>query len=162
MIAKRRSIRTRLKEEHKKLVELQKSLNSKEIEIEDLFKQLNNINSSAEECNVYLTLLREDLLAKQKVIREMRKITVYVFSDGNIEMENLQGECPNFDASAEDCIRLFSKLTEKSKYEDLTLKQVKQFFQLKSLVDFLESQNLEFQISFESDIMKLLWEEEQE
>ena len=144
IISERKSIRASLRKEKAEILELQKIFKKHEESIKSLIDRLEITSSNLTSINLELSDSNSELEKIRFQIESLKKVSIYVYGDGNIEVEN--GKLVVSDTWEE----LFKNLTADISVENLTLKQIRQLAKLLVFVDYLRKQNKDFDISFES------------
>lgn len=147
--SERNKLRAKLKNEDKALFELQKEIEKHRRKVTDTINELYTINNSIDEVNEQISNSQKILSAIENEIRALKKEIIYVYSDGEVEIEgSVTFTVP------EIWEKIYQEIRETECVEDITVKQIKLIAKLISFVKTLES----FEISFEIETLQEIFE----
>lgn len=152
LISNRRHSMEILRNKSTELERLKAHVDKLEEEVEEIIEESNQASATLNEVNIEIASLTENLSELRSTIVALKKVFIYVYPDGEIEIENCNIEVApvaNLD---------FTQFITDTRFEDLTLKEAKLLAELISLTNSLQEQNVVFDIVFESPALKDAWE----
>ena len=119
---------------------LESEISESNVQLVTLHKQINSNLASKDKCE-------KQLLEISNQITLFQKVTIFVYSTGEIEINsNTPVEIPN------NWSEIFTEIINKDELEELTIKQLKALAQVLALKATLISENRIFEITFENPI----------
>lgn len=144
LITQKSSLMDKLKKERDKLAKLQAQLVEHKAIFDNFVSEYNTVTSNIANSNIELHFLQDELEATRKAIEEAKKrVTIYVYADSVIVPENFLGELPEVDAE------MFRQFSVDERFEDLTLKELRQLCKLIAFVTILKNDGKQFECIFD-------------
>ena len=156
MISERAGLKNRLIDQRiqmqeiaKKCAELQKDFEETVYQWTALGDEMRVLTSSISEKRANLESIRAE-------IDSLKKISMFVYTNGEIELEN-HGE---FDSTVDESrvSEIFGSLIQNEVSENLTIKSIKQLSKVLAIVEKLKANQLKFEISFDEETMKEVYD----
>jgi len=152
-LSERAKLKVNLQKEDEELSKLQETIKIHKEKITNTINELYKIDNSIDEVNEQISLGKRTLDAIAKEIDALKKVSIYVYENGDIDAEN------EIDGKVEIIIpetweKIYQEIRETECVEDITVKQIKLIAKLISFVKTLES----FEISFEIDTLQKIFE----
>lgn len=152
LINRRRRIREILKIKQEELQKLQKEIAKHQQETFELAAEYQESSKVMKSLSVSIYQKKERLEEIEKEEKSLKKILVYVYEDGEIESENYET------VISESWNEIFTGLMEESVVEMLTIKETKQLAKVITFTNYLKEQNLEYEITFDSNSVQVAYE----
>lgn len=152
LVNQKRKLEDSLREQKNLMLDLKRMIEECKREVETIINNLEKVSETLAGVSDEITKFRKDLAKLQNEIQLLSKISIFVYRDGEIETENLEIEI------SESWKDLFSKIINNEAIEDLTLKQTKQLAKVITLARDLKHKELDFDISFELDLVQELYD----
>lgn len=154
LVSQRHKIVTQFEMAQKALEELRRLLGEQE-------KNVTSLYEGYEECAVQMEVLnqerkayRKQLDGIRKQISDLKKVTIFVYKDGSIEIES--ADIPSI--SDEEIISEFEVLISMPEAEELTIKEIKNIAKFKLMVKACKANNCGFELVFDSARVQKFWE----
>ena len=142
-----KSYRDKVSQFIKEIQNLKDEFNKTYSEYTKLGSDMHSLSSSISEDKKTL----EEIRAK---IKSLQKISVFVYSNGQLECENADDIDTTIDSSKKDS--LFAELILKEEVDCLSVRSIKQLAHLQLLVEKLKEQGYSYEITFEdSNVQKV-------
>ena len=152
--AKRNELNASLQKQKEALLLLKDEIQKRQEEVNKIFNKLQETASEMSKKSTEISNSQQQLEKIQEKIRSLQKVEIFVYMNGEIEVDNYDMEI--LDSSWND---LFKDLATNDLLENLTIKQIKQISKLIVLTKSLQRQNLKFEISFELEEVKSIFEQ---
>lgn len=150
--SRRKNIREILQKKQDKLVKMQNEIRKEQEEIIKLTDDYNEAAVRMKELNESMLQRNERLEEIEKQVKSLNKITIFVYQNGEIESENYEM------VISDSWNQVFEDLMQKEEVEILTVKETKQLARVIELTKMLDEQNLEYEITFESENVQSVYE----
>lgn len=150
LVSSRKKLYDSLRDYQKLLLELKSKVQEYQSKIGCIISEINGISSDIESINIQISDSRKKLSSLKEQISELSKLNIFVYEDGEIEVENH----PEIFIPDECWLNFSLELTQNEFFESLTIKQVKQLAKLIVLKDSLHSQNIQFELTFENALLE--------
>lgn len=154
LVSKRRDLVGSLERAQKALKELRRILNAQEANVTSLYDRYIECANEMENINQERKASKELLEETRRQIAELQKITILVYQNGRIEVEN--AEIPTI--SDEEIISELGKLIGMSEAGEITINELKTIAKLHKMVEFYEANGYTFELVFDSDKVQSFWE----
>lgn len=154
LVSKRRDFVKALKRAERALCELRRILHEQERNVTNLYDQYNECDDEMEAINQERRAYKELLEDTRKQIADFQKITILIYQDGHIEVEN--AEIPTI--SDEEIISELGNLICMPETGEITINELKNIAKLKKMVKFYEDNGNAFELVFDSDKVQSFWE----
>lgn len=119
-------------------------------DFEELVAKRESIQESISQVNSDNSFLWEELQAAELKLQELMTVTIFVYSNGTIEAENFQ-EFEKYHVDAD------LNSYKSDKFENLTVKQIRQLDFLQRITRVLNKDNRAFEIIFDSSELENAW-----
>lgn len=127
------------------MLKLQKTIEEHQIKIDALIKEFMEIRLQMSQINFDISDSKEILSDLDSQIKNLETISVFVYENGEIEIENSEITIP------ESWSDVFGNLTNDESIENLTMRQIEQLAKMIVLAKEFQTNNLNFEVSFESE-----------
>lgn len=154
LVSKRRDLVGALERAQKALKELRRILREQESNVTNLYEQYIECADEMEAINQERRAYKELLEDTRKQIVDLQKITILVYQNGRIEVEN--AEIPTI--SDEEIISEVGKLICMPEAGEITINELKTIAKLQKMVKFYEDNGNAFELVFDSDKVQSFWE----
>lgn len=154
IVARRLAIAEQLEKSKKILQKILGELEREQGNVVSLYSEYNELAHRMQEVTHECIAHRELLTDVRDRIVELSKVYIFVFEDGNIEVENAE----MVSVSSEEVIAIFNVLVERPEAEEIKLKEIKSIARLKAMVKEYERRNLKFEINFGNPKAQQLFE----
>lgn len=134
---------------------IQNSIIKKRERILSIFEEIGSLTSKAQDLYKEGKAKTSELEALTKKIAELKKVTILVLSNGQLQYES--GEV--IEISDDSSSKLYNALVRDERLEELTVKEIKQLSKLFYLADSLRLQQIEFNILFDSEKLETVFKE---
>lgn len=142
----------KLKKERAKLLKLQAQLVEHKTMFNDFAREYSTVTSDIISVNDELLFLRNELeITRQAIDEAQKKVTIYIYSDSSIVPENFSGELPEVNSE------MFKQFSVDERFEDLTLKELRQLCKLIALVDILKSDEKKSELIFDHEKLEFVY-----
>lgn len=145
LITNKKSLIKQLENQQALMLELRKTIEQRQKEVEQISNDLNKLSEELVSVNFSISNGRKDLLDIQEKIKELEKIYIFVYQNGETDTGNLDIDLP------ETWNEIFDDILRNDIVEDLSVKQIKQLAKLIVLTDILNQNSLIFELTFESE-----------
>ena len=151
-ISQRAALKKKLKAQHQKMKELTEMIIQLQKDFETNVAEWNSIGDEMKSLSSSIAEKRSLLEEVRAEIDSMKKISMFVYSNGEIEFENKGDFDPTVDT--EKVSELFRLLVQNESAESLTIKSIKQLARLLAIVEKLKDESMKFLIEFDETAMK--------
>ena len=151
-ISRRAVLKNKLKEQHQQMKELTEQILQLQADFETTVSEWTSIGNEMKELSAQIAQKRTLLDAVRSEIDSLKKISIFVYSNGEIEFENQGSFDPTVDSSKVN--EIFGNLIQNEAAECLTIKNIKQLAKLLAIVEKLKAEGLKFVIEFDEPTMK--------
>ena len=145
LIAKRKQLFKKLETQRSMMLQLRKTIEQRKKEVEEISAELISLSDEIVSVNSFLSTRRTDLLNIQNQIKELEKISVFIYENGEIDTDNFLIDIP------ETWNDVFENILRNEVVENLSIKQIKQIAKLIVLTSILHANSLEYELTFESE-----------
>ena len=145
LITKKKNLINKLENQQALMLELRKTIEQRQKDVEQISNDLDNLSEELVSINSSISNGRKDLLDIQGKIKELEKIYVFVYENGETDTGNFCIDIP------ETWNKVFDDILRNDIVEDLSIKQIKQLAKLIVLTDILNQNSLIFELTFESE-----------
>lgn len=145
LIAKRKQLFKKLETQRSMMLQLRKTIEQRKKEVEEISAELISLSDEIVSVNSFLSTERTDLLNIQNKIKELEKISVFIYENGEIDTDNFLIDIP------ETWNDVFENILRNEVVENLSIKQIKQIAKLIVLTGILNANSLEYELTFESE-----------
>lgn len=147
-LSKRRSLFEQLRIQKEKMLELKKIIEKRQLEVENISKEINEVTNK-------ISVEKDELFNNKQILEETRdyiknleKISIFVYENGEIEIEN--SETPEIT----DWQNEFETLINDEAVENLSVKQIRQLAKLTVLEKQFEKEGKEYELTIEDEIVE--------
>ena len=147
-LANKNSYKKQLANEQTELIKIQQQVNAKKEKVNDIISKIFNADSEMSNANAKLGDLRKELETVKSELRELNKLTIFVYANGIIEAEDYNLDEIDFQKKYDDITANRSDIVD-----DLTLKQIKQLAKL--LVFTASIVDRAYEIIFDSEDLQM-------
>lgn len=130
------------------MLELKKIIEKRQLEVENISKEINEITNK-------ISVEKDELFNNKQILEETRdyiknleKISIFVYKNGEIEIEN--SETPEIT----DWQNEFETLINDEAVENLSVKQIRQLAKLTVLEKQFEKEGKEYELTIEDEIVE--------
>lgn len=146
MAAQRRDCMSRFGKAKKAMVELQRILRVQQENVTAIYDEYETLAAKMQDNNKERAAYMELLEVVRSQIAELRKVTVFVYESGVIEVEN--AKFPSID---EESLNIaLTELISMPDAEEFTIKKLKTIAKVRLIVNALEQDNPEIELVFDS------------
>jgi len=154
LVSKRRDLVGALERAQRALKELRRILREQESNVTNLYDQYIECADEMDAINQERRACKELLEDTRKQIVDLQKITILVYQNGRIEVEN--AEIPTI--SDEEIISELGKLICMPEAGEITINELKTIAKLQKMVKFYEDNGNVFELVFDSSKVQSFWE----
>ena len=154
LVAKRKRLVERLEFCRKALKELNRLLHEQEEKVTNTYSEYLECASQMEVLNGEKKKYMEQLNEIRNKIEDLKKITIYVYENSTIEMENMPIQ---YIEDGEIAVAS-RKLYELPEAEELTVKEIKTIAKLQIVVNMIERSGYQAEFVFDSSKVQKFWE----
>lgn len=151
-ISERMKLFDELRQKKEKMLELKEIIEQNQKEVEKISTQIAKITKRVTAENETISANKQTLEEVKSCIMKLEKISVFVYKNGGIEIEN--ANIPET-SGWED---LFDSLIHNKIVENLSLKQVRQLAKLLVIVERFQAQKQNYELTFESETEQRVFE----
>lgn len=151
-ISERMKLFDELRQKKEKMLELKEIIEQNQKEVEKISTQIAKITKRVTAENETISSNKQTLEEVKSCIMKLEKISVFVYKNGEIEIEN--ANIPET-SGWED---LFDSLIHNKIVENLSLKQVRQLAKLLVIVERFQAQKQNYELTFESETEQRVFE----
>ena len=145
-----------MQKEEKDLQVLKKKIEQQTKIIDDITNELTQINNSISDTDNQLSQVSNYLTEIVAEIKELEKVTIYIYENGEIYLENSNLVLPD------TWTEIYQLIISNEFVEDLTIKQIKQLSKLFAFISALNQSETLFEVTFEADLLHSIFEQLQE
>lgn len=151
-ISERMKLFDELRQKKEKMLELKEIIEQNYKEVEKISTQIVKITERIAAENKTMSTNKQTLEEVESCIRKLEKIPVFVYKNGEIEIENADiPETSGWES-------LFDSLIHNKIVENLSLKQVRQLAKLLVIVECFQAQEQNYELTFESETEQRVFE----
>lgn len=151
-ISERMKLFDELRQKKEKMLELKEIIEQNYKEVEKISTQIVKITERIAAENKKMSTNKQKLEEVESCIRKLEKIPVFVYKNGEIEIENADiPETSGWES-------LFDSLIHNKIVENLSLKQVRQLAKLLVIVECFQAQEQNYELTFESETEQRIFE----
>ena len=154
LVSKRRDLVGALERAQRALKELRRILHEQESNVTNLYDQYNECADEMDAINQERRACKELLVDTRRQIVDLQKITILVYQNGHIEVEN--AEIPTI--SDEEIISELGKLICMPEAGEITINEIKTIAKLQKMVKLYEDNGNAFELVFDSSKVQSFWE----
>ena len=149
-LAEKKKLRDRVAQQKQELERIRQIAEKLAVEFEGTVKQMSAIDDAVAHLNEELSFKGELLVQIQAEIQDLKKTSVFVYADGQVEVEGAidYTEPTNWG-------KTYNELSRDELFEDLTMKQLKLLAKVICFVADLEG---EYEITFEDELLQEAFE----
>ena len=152
IISRRSGLKNKLREQYSQIKELEQKISEILRDFNANADLSNSLGDEMRSLSAQIAEKRTQLDAVRSEIDSLKKISIFVYSNGEIEFENQGSFDPTIDSSK--ISELFGTLVQNEVAECLTIKSIKQLAKVLVIVEKLQAENLKFEITFDETTMK--------
>ena len=153
---KRKCLAKDLKQEKQVLLDFVNKLSKHKETILKIIADCQDLTSKMHEKMINISTKRQELESIRSEIKELKKIQIFFYENGEIEFLNGESKIPDEAIQASD--NLFNQLVSNHLLENATVKTIKQLSCLISITRYMSQQQFEFDITFEDSKMEKIFE----
>lgn len=153
-VATRRQLLEELVEAKKELEKLQEVLASQQRNVTRIYEEYNRCAEEMAKINAERKALQEQLESVRTQITELRKVTLFIYQNGDIEVE----EGMPVQIWEEDITLTFNRLIRHSEVGNLTINEVKTVAKLHEMVRAYQAEGISVELFFDSSAVQTFWE----
>lgn len=154
LVSQRRDAVAGLRKAKDNLSELRRLLNIQEGIVMNLYEEYESCASQMENLNRERRDFQAWLNDVRKTISEFNKVTIFVYEDGTIEVEN--AEIPNISENA--VLTELGNLLSFDGVEGLTIREARTMAKLRVIINFLKEDKRETEIVLDSPRFQKIWQ----
>lgn len=156
MVARRREINLSFKKVKNALSELQRLLKLNEEKTSALIEEYNDLSTKMRTKSSDIKAKKAILADIREQIDNLKKCVVYVFADGNIEVEN--ASISDVDDDEDEVAERLLTLVQYAEAEELTIKDLKTIAKLELMVAELIADGINYELFFDSETVQKFYE----
>jgi chromosome segregation ATPase len=156
MVARRREINLSFKKVKNALSELQRLLKLNEEKTSALIEEYNDLSTKMRTKSSDIKAKKAILADIREQIANLKKCVVYVFADGNIEVEN--ASISDVDDDEDEVAERLLTLVQYAEAEELTIKDLKTIAKLELMVAELIADGINYELFFDSETVQKFYE----
>ena len=156
MVARRREINLSFKKVKNALSELQRLLKLNEEKTSALIEEYNDLSTKMRTKSSDIKAKKAILADIREQIDNLKKCVVYVFADGNIEVEN--ASISDVDDDEDEVAERLLTLVQYAEAEELTIKDLKTVAKLELMVAELIADGINYELFFDSETVQKFYE----
>lgn len=156
MVARRREINLSFKKVKNALSELQRLLKLNEEKTSALIEEYNDLSTKMRTKSSDIKAKKAILADIREQITNLKKCVVYVFADGNIEVEN--ASISDVDDDEDEVAERLLTLVQYAEAEELTIKDLKTIAKLELMVAELIADGINYELFFDSETVQKFYE----
>lgn len=148
-LSKRKNLFEQLRKQKEKMLDLKKIIEQRQIEVENISKEINEVTNK-------ISAEKEDLSNDKQMLKEVRdyiknleKTSIFVYENGEIEIENSKTQQEITDWQNE-----FEILITNDLVENLSVKQIRQLAKLIVLEKQLRKEGKEYEVTIENKMLE--------
>jgi len=149
ILSRKRQIFSDLRTLRASLVQFKSELQTMQQNFESNISQLSIVAEELENVNSDIEYLKDEKGTTEARVKELEKVRIFVYSTGEIVAENYSAEIPQVNPD------LFQKFSLDDRFENLTMKQLRQLVRLMVLVSELQ----DYELSIEDRTFEQIWNE---
>lgn len=154
LVSRRRELVGALKKAQKALEELRRILREQEKNVTNIYTQYYKCAEQMETIGLDRKACKELLEDTRRQIIDLQKVTILVYQNGQIEVEN--GENPTI--SEEESVSELGKLVCMPEAGELTINELKTVAKLQKMVNFFQDNGNTFELVFDSSKVQSFWQ----
>lgn len=135
-----------------KINDLILKLESVKTEVSAEIQKYAEISQNISDTSARLSDVRKELAETEEAIRQCKKVSIFVFPDGSIELENY-----TYSDSLSKVAEISQQYFSDEHFEELSVREIKQLAKLTALTQELQGAGLAFELIFDSSDMEELW-----
>lgn len=151
-ISERAVLKNQLIKQRKQMQEIAEKCLQVQQAFEETVSQWNAIGNEMKSLSSSISEKRTTLEEIRSEIDSLKKISMFVYSNGEIEFKNQGNFSPIVDT--EKVSEIFSMLVQNESAECLTIKSIKQLARVLAIVEKLKDESMKFLIEFDETAMK--------
>lgn len=152
IVASRIELRNQMQSHKDALVKIKASISEHERSIDSLLSELANTEYQMDETNAKIQLLREAKVDLEVRIERAKKVSILVYSSGDIEFDTQSPvEIPEWSS-------LFDEIVKEEELDSLTVKQIKSLAKVIVLVRCLIEHGTSYEASFDERVAEEYFE----
>ena len=155
LISKRATLKKEFQQQQNQLNDLIKKAESIRKNFETTFSEWEKLGSDMKSLTNLINDKNSSLESIRNEIISLQKISIFVYSNGEIEIENAGKFEFKQDTSISE--ELFAKLIQNNLLESLTIKTIRQLTKLILIIRNIESENLCYELTFEDNTVQELF-----
>lgn len=140
-----------LRSHKERLLEIKGEVQLHTADIEKIVSELTCLSSKLEKTNLTISGYRHELGRIIEEIASLKKVYIYVYDDGEIEIENAKPVYTGWENK-------FKEMIDFPEFESLSIKQLKLLAKVVVFIQHLKDQQLEFEITFESKSLQEIYQ----
>lgn len=149
LTSERVQIRNRISDYKAVLLDMQSKIRQYQTELEDLVAELDEKFASMQNINSSISETKNSLSEVNAKIEALQKLTILIYESGDMEIDSsLEIDQPP------EWNHMFEKIVRDELADPLTIKQIRGLAKAISLVQFLSTQKLVYEILFENQIVE--------
>lgn len=153
--AQKRDIKARLNDEKQYMHELKKIIAEHQATIEGIMKEISEVSEKHDQVKAEIVLNSEELERVRKDIDKLKKVDILFYKNGMFELENFNtNDIPEMQLNQ----NMFNLLCEDEAAEELSIKAIKQLVRLEQVLQWLSTNQLKYEITFEVEQMQKVFE----
>ena len=157
LFQKRNCLAKDLMQEKQVLLDFVNELSKHKETILKIIADCQDLTSKMHEMMLNISIKRKELESIRSEIKELKKIQIFFYNNGEIEFLNGESiKIPDEAIQASD--NLFNQLVSNPLLENATVKTIKQLSCLISITRYMSQQQFEFDITFEDSKMEKIFE----
>lgn len=156
MVARRREINLSFKKVKNALSELQRLLKLNEEKTSALIEEYNDLSTKMRTKSSDIKAKKAILADIREQIANLKKCVIYVFADGNIEVEN--ASISDVDDDEDEVAERLLTLVQYAEAEELTIKDLKTIAKLELMVAELIADGINYELFFDSETVQKFYE----
>ena len=156
LFQKRNCLAKDLMQEKQVLLDFVNKLSKHKETILKIIADCQDLTSKMHEKMINISTKRQELESIRSEIKELKKIQIFFYENGEIEFLNGESKIPDEAIQASD--NLFNQLVSNHLLENATVKTIKQLSCLISITRYMSEQQFEFNITFEDSEIEKIFE----
>lgn len=151
-VSQRGVLKNKLRDQYAQINELETTLNELLESFNSNVDKFNSLGDEMKELTVSITEKRNELEAHRKEIAKAKKVSMFIFANGEMEIES---QCDlDFSVDTDKAHAVFNVLIQVEASENLTIKCLRTLATVSLIVEKLKFENIQYEINFDNETMQ--------
>ena len=152
LISQRAGLKSKLRDQYAQIKELEQKISQILSDFNANAAELNSLGDEMKELTVSITEKRNELEAHRKEIAKAKKVSMFIFANGEMEIES---QCDlDFSVDTDKAHAVFNVLIQVEASENLTIKCLRTLATVSLIVEKLKFENIQYEINFDNETMQ--------